>query len=62
MSRPEGSKGFVLLPKRGVVERTFGWLTRFRRLSNEYEYLTDTSEAMIHVAMITLMVRRLARK
>jgi putative transposase len=62
VSRPEGSKGFVLLPKRWVVERTFGWLTRFRRLSKDYEYLTDTSEAMIHVAMINLMVRRLARK
>ena len=62
VSRPEGVKGFVLLPKRWVVERTFGWLTRFRRLSKDYEYLTDTSEAMIHVAMINLMVRRLARK
>jgi putative transposase len=62
VSRPEGSKGFVLLPKRWVVERTFGWLTRFRRLSKDYEYLTDTSEVMIHIAMINLMVRRLARK
>lgn len=62
VSRPEGVKGFVLLPKRWVVERTFGWLTRFRRLSKDYEYLTETSEAMIHVAMINLMVRRLARK
>lgn len=62
VSRPEGVKGFVLLPKRWVVERTFGWLNRFRRLSKDYEYLTQTSEAMIHVAMINLMVRRLARK
>ena len=62
VSRPEGSKGFVLLPKRWVVERTFGWLNRFRRLSKDYEYLTQTSETMIHVAMINLMVRRLARK
>jgi putative transposase len=62
VSRPEGTKGFVLLPKRWVVERTLGWLTRFRRLSKDYEYLTQTSEAMIHVAMINLMVRRLARK
>jgi putative transposase len=62
VSRPEGVKGFVLLPKRWVVERTFGWLNRFRRLSKDYEYLTQTSETMIHVAMINLMVRRLARK
>ena len=62
MSRPEGVKGFLLLPKRWVVERTFAWLSRYRRLSKDYEYLTLTSEAMIHVAMINLMVRRLARK
>ncbi len=62
VSRPEGVKGFVLLPTRWVVERTFGWLNRYRRLSKDYEYLTQTSEAMIHVAMINLMVRRLARK
>ena len=62
VSRPEGVKGFLLLPKRGVVERTFGWLNRFRRLSKDYEYLTPTSATMIHVAMIHLMVRRLARK
>jgi len=62
VSRPEGVKGFLLLPKRWVVERTCGWLNRYRRLSKDYEYLTQTSEAMIHVAMINLMVRRLARK
>jgi putative transposase len=62
VSRPAGAKGFVLLPRRWVVERTFGWLNRYRRLSKDYEYLTQTSETMIHVAMINLMVRRLARK
>jgi len=62
VSRPQGVKGFLLLPKRWVVERTFGWLNRYRRLSKDYEYLTQTSEAVIHVAMINLMVRRLARK
>jgi len=62
VSRPEGVKGFLLLPKRWVVERTFAWLSRYRRLSKDYEYLTQTSETMIHVAMIHLMVRRLARK
>jgi putative transposase len=43
------------------VERTFGWFGRYRRLSKDYEFLTQTSEAMIRVAMIHLMVRRLAR-
>lgn len=59
--RPEGTKGFLLLPKRWVVERTFGWFNRYRRLSKDYEFLTQTSETMIRVVMIHLMVRRLAR-
>jgi putative transposase len=61
VKRPEGIKGFLLLPKRWVVERTFAWLGRYRRLSKDYEYLTQTSETMIRVAMIHLMVRHLAR-
>jgi putative transposase len=61
VKRPEGTKGFLLLPKRWIVERTFGWLGRYRRLSKDYEYWTQTSEVMIRVAMIHLMVRRLAR-
>jgi putative transposase len=61
VKRPEGAKGFLLLPKRWIVERTFAWLARYRRLSKDYEYLTQTSEAMIRVAMIHLMIRRLAR-
>ena len=60
--RSEATKGFVVIPKRWIVERTFGWLNRCRRLSKDYEYLTETSEAMIHIAMINLMVRRLARR
>lgn len=60
--RSEAAKGFVALPKRWIVERTFGWLNRCRRLSKDYEYLTEASEAMIHIAMINLMVRRLARR
>jgi putative transposase len=61
VKRPEGAKGFLLLPKRWIVERTFAWLGRYRRLAKDYEYVTQTSEAMIRVAMIHLMVRRLAR-
>jgi putative transposase len=61
VKRPEGIKGFLLLPKRWIVERTFGWFGRYRRLSKDYEYFTQTSEAIIRVAMIHLMVRRLAR-
>jgi putative transposase len=61
VQRPKGIKGFQLLPWRWIVERTFGWLGRYRRLSKDYEYLTQTSEAMIRVAMIHLMVRRLVR-
>ena len=61
VKRPEGIKGFLLLPKRWIVERTFAWLGRYRRLSKDDEYVSHTSEAMIRVAMIHLMVRRLAR-
>ena len=53
-------KGFVIRPWLWIVERTFAWLGRYRRLSKDYEYLTETSEAMIYLAMIHLMVRRLA--
>ena len=52
---------FQVLPRRWVVERTFAWLGKYRRLSKDYEALTDTSETFIYVAMIHLMVRRLAR-
>jgi putative transposase len=61
VKRPEGIKGFLLLPKRWIVERTFAWLSRYRRLAKDDEYVTQTSEAMIQVAMIHLMIRRLAR-
>jgi putative transposase len=53
------SPGFKLLPRRWVVERTFAWLSRFRRLSKDYEYLTEMSEAVVYVAMIRLMLKRL---
>lgn len=61
VKRLEGLKSFHVLPKRWIVERTFGWLNRYRRLSKDYEFLTQTSETMIRVAMIHLMIRRLAR-
>ncbi len=51
---------FERLPKRWIVERTFGWLNRFRRLSKDYEVYSDVSEAMIYGSLIHLMVRRLA--
>ena len=57
--RLEGEKGFKLLPKRWIVERTSGWLSKQRRLSKDYEALGETSEAMIYAAMIRLMVARL---
>jgi len=56
----EGQVGFQVLPKRWIVERTFAWLNRQRRLSKDYERLPETSEAFVYVAMIRLMLRRLA--
>ncbi len=58
--RSDDVKGFVVLPRRWVVERTFAWLTQCRRLSKDYEGLPATSEAMIYLAMTRLMLRRLA--
>ncbi len=58
--RPEQTKGFVLLKKRWVVERTFGWLMGCWRLVRDYELLPETSETFIYLAMIRIMVRRLA--
>jgi putative transposase len=57
--RPEGSKGFVLWPKRWVVERTLAWLGRCRRHSKDYERRTDSSESMLRVSAIHLMLKRL---
>ena len=61
IKRTEEATGFVVLPRRWVVERTFAWLGRYRRLSKDYEQLPETSEAMIYAAMVHLMLRRLAR-
>jgi putative transposase len=62
VKRSDQLKGFHVLPRRWVVERTFGWLGRQRRLSKDYELLTQTSETMIYVAMIGLMLRRLSSR
>jgi putative transposase len=58
--RIEGQPGFNVLPRRWVVERTFGWMTRWRRLVRDYEARIDVSEAMIHVAMGGLLLRRIS--
>lgn len=50
----------TVLSRRWVVERTFAWMGRYRRMSKDYEYLTESSEAMIHLAMSRQMLRRLA--
>lgn len=60
--RSVGLKGFQVLPKRWIVERTFGWLGRYRRHSKDYERNPQTSEAMILISMIHLMSRRLANE
>jgi putative transposase len=62
VKRNDDVKGFQLLPKRWVVERTFSWLSNCRRLSKHYEYWNETGEAMVQVAMIRLMLRRLAKE
>jgi putative transposase len=59
VSRPLGAKGFVLLHRRWVVERTFAWMGRYRRLSKDYDYSTQSSEAQIQISAIHLMLRRL---
>jgi putative transposase len=58
--RPHGTKGFVVIPIRWVVERTLAWLGRYRRLSKDYECLTENSEGMVYLASINRLLRRLA--
>lgn len=60
VNRPRDAQGFVLLPKRWIVERTFAWLGRSRRLSKDYERRTESSEAMIRLSAIGSLLRRLA--
>ena len=57
--RKDDSPKFQVIPKRWVVERTFAWFESYRRLSKDFEFLTDTSETMIRLAMIKLMLNRL---
>lgn len=59
VKRNDDVKGFVVLPRRWIVERTFGWFGWYRRLSKDYEELTENSEAMILVCMIHRMLRQL---
>ena len=61
VKRPKDAKRFTLLPRRWVVERTFAWFGRYWRLSKDYEYRPETSEAMLQLAMIHIMVRGLAK-
>jgi putative transposase len=60
VKRSHDAKGFQVLPRRWVVETTFGWLGRNRRMSKDYEFLPATSVSFIHISMINLMLRRLA--
>jgi putative transposase len=59
VEKPKDQSGFQLLPKRWIVERTFAWLVRQRRLARDYERLPDTSASFIYAVMVRLMLRRL---
>ncbi len=61
VKRSDSAKGFVLLPRRWVVERTFAWLNRCRRLAKDFEKTTASAEAWIMIASLRLITRRLAR-
>ncbi len=61
VKNPVGVRTFAMMPKRWIVERTFAWLVRSRRLTKEYEGLPETTEAWVRIAMFHLMLKRLAR-
>ena len=61
VKRSDIAKGFVVLPKRWIVERTFGWISRYRRLSRDFERHAKTVAAFVRLAMIRIMLRRLTR-
>lgn len=54
----EFEEGFKVLPKRWIVERTFAWMSKYRRLSKDYEYFPSTTESMMYISMSRLMLRR----
>lgn len=60
VTKDREAKGFQVQPHRWIIERTFGWLIRYRRLARDYEDLPETSEALIYIAMTNLMLHRLA--
>ena len=62
VKRSDQAKGFAVLPKRWIVERTFAWLNRCRRLAKHWENLTDRALAFLHLASIRLMVRKLCNR
>ncbi|PON10498.1 IS5/IS1182 family transposase, partial [Candidatus Entotheonella serta] len=61
VKRSDDMKGFVVLPNRWIVERAFSWLYKYRRLNEDYEFLTQSSESMLYIVMTHLMVRRIAK-
>lgn len=61
VKRPRGAEGFMVLAKRWIIERTLAWISRNRRLARDFENLARTAEALIRLAMIKIMLRRLAR-
>jgi putative transposase len=61
VKRSDDTKGFVVLPRRWVVERSFAWLSNYRRLSKDYEYWVTSSDTMLYAASIHIILRRLAR-
>ncbi len=61
VERTPGIRGFTVLPIRWIVERTFGWLSRYRRMSKDYERKVQTSETFIELVMIRLLMARLGR-
>jgi putative transposase len=60
VKRPENAKEFQVLPRRWVIERTFGWLGRYRRLARDYEHTTSSSESMVYIVSVRRMLRMVA--